>query len=501
MAIFNTFYTWFLRSRVNYINHVIENPVDTQMRVFEDLIATAKNTEWGKKYQYNSIQNIEDLKERVPVHNYDGMKPWIERMMNGEQNILWPSDIRWFAKSSGTTSDKSKFIPVSFESLENCHIKAARDLLSIYCNNFPDTKIFSGKGLVMGGSHQINSFNENTSYGDLSAVLMQNLPFWVHFIRTPQLDIALLSDWEEKLEKMANETIVEDVTNISGVPTWTIILFNRVLEITGKKYIDEVWPNLELYVHGGVSFTPYRNQFKQFFRNPINYLETYNASEGFFGLQNDPNSEELLLMLDYGIYYEFMPMSEYGKDFPETKTLDQVVLGEIYALVISTNSGLCRYIVGDTVKFTSLQPFKFLITGRTKHFINAFGEELMIENAEKALFETCLLTNANIKDYTAAPIYFDNHQKPTHEWLIEFNQEPSDIYKFTEILDLQLQKTNSDYEAKRHKDIAMQMPKVNIVKKGVFNEWLKTKGKLGGQHKIPRLSNDRVVIEEILELL
>lgn len=501
MAIFNTFYTWFLRSRVNYINHVIENPVDTQMRVFEDLIATAKNTEWGKKYQYNSIQNIEDLKERVPVHNYDGMKPWIERMMNGEQNILWPSDIRWFAKSSGTTSDKSKFIPVSFESLENCHIKAARDLLSIYCNNFPDTKIFSGKGLVMGGSHQINSFNENTSYGDLSAVLMQNLPFWVHFIRTPQLDIALLSDWEEKLEKMANETIVEDVTNISGVPTWTIILFNRVLEITGKKYIDEVWPNLELYVHGGVSFTPYRNQFKQFFRKPINYLETYNASEGFFGLQNDPNSEELLLMLDYGIYYEFMPMSEYGKDFPETKTLDQVILGEIYALVISTNSGLCRYIVGDTIKFTSLHPFKFLITGRTKHFINAFGEELMIENAEKALFETCLLTNANIKDYTAAPIYFDNHQKPTHEWLIEFNQEPSDIYKFTEILDLQLQKTNSDYEAKRHKDIAMQMPKVNIVKKGVFNEWLKTKGKLGGQHKIPRLSNDRVVIEEILELL
>lgn len=501
MAIFNTFYSWFLRSRIDYIQHVMDHPIDTQSRVFEELIRSAKNTEWGKLHQYSSIAHLRDLKERVPVNNYDQLKPWIERMMQGEQNILWPSDIRWFAKSSGTTSDKSKFIPVSFESLENCHIKAARDLLSIYCHNNPDSNMFSGKGLVMGGSHQINSFNENTSYGDLSAVLMQNLPFWVHFIRTPQLDVALLSDWEEKLEKMAIETMNEDVTNLSGVPTWTIILINRILEISGKKYIDEVWPNLELYIHGGVSFTPYRKRFKELFSKPIHLLETYNASEGFFGLQNDPNSQELLLMLDYGILYEFMPMTEYGKEYPKTLDLEEVCIDENYALVITTNSGLCRYLVGDTIKFTSLQPFKFLITGRTRHFINAFGEELMIENAEKALSAACLVTNAGIRDYTAAPVYFGDTQKPTHEWLIEFDQAPSDMKEFIRLLDLNLQEANSDYESKRYKDIAMQLPKVQAVGVGTFNKWLKTKGKLGGQHKVPRLCNDRMIIDEILGLL
>lgn len=501
MSIFNTFYSWFLRSRMDYIKHITEHPEETQEKVFDHLIEKARHTAWGTAHHYQSITSLSDLKQRVPVHNYDGLKPWIERMMAGEQNILWPSDIRWFAKSSGTTSDKSKFIPVSFESLEDCHINAARDILSIYCDRNPETKMFSGKGLVMGGSHQINSFNENTSYGDLSAVIMQNLPFWVHFIRTPQLDVALMSDWEEKLEKMARETMQEDVTNLSGVPTWTIILIKRILEISGKKYINEIWPNLELYIHGGVSFTPYREQFAKLISRPIHYLETYNASEGFFGIQYSAEAPDLLLMPDYGIFYEFMPMSEYGKEYPDTISLGSIELGVIYAPVITTNSGLCRYIVGDTIRFTSKQPYTFVITGRTKHFINAFGEELMIDDAEKALATACLEFDAEVRDYTAAPVYFSETEKPTHEWIIEFAKHPSSLEGFSNKLDEALMNSNSDYEAKRYKDMAMQKPLVKSVSEGTFSRWLKKQGKLGGQHKVPRLSNDRKIVDDILGMI
>jgi hypothetical protein len=486
---------------MDYIQHITEHPEETQEKVFDHLINKARHTAWGLTHQYQSVNTIRDLQHRVPVQQYDVLKPWIERMMAGEQNILWPSDIRWFAKSSGTTSDKSKFIPVSFESLEDCHINAAKDILSIYCDQNPETNLFSGKGLVMGGSHQINSFNESTSYGDLSAVIMQNLPFWVHFIRTPQLDVALMSDWEEKLEKMARETMLEDVTNLSGVPTWTIILIKRILEISGKRYIDEVWPNLELYIHGGVSFTPYREQFSKLTSRPIHYLETYNASEGFFGIQYQQNAPDLLLMTDYGIFYEFMPMTEFGKENPKTLILGEVAVGILYAPVITTNSGLCRYLVGDVIKFTRTKPYTFVITGRTKHFINAFGEELMVDDTEKALSSACLTFDAEVRDYTAAPIYFSDTEKPTHQWLIEFSKHPSDFEGFCVMLDLELQKNNSDYEAKRYKNMAMQPPKIQSVPEGTFNRWLKNEGKLGGQHKVPRLSNDRSIVEAILTFI
>ncbi|MSQ79999.1 MAG: GH3 auxin-responsive promoter family protein [Flavobacteriaceae bacterium] len=500
MSIFNTVYSWYLRARYDEVMHTMEHPHEVQQRLWEGLRDKMAYTAWGQEYDFKSIRNIYDFRNRIPVQNYDQLKPWIDRMMKGEQNVLWPSEIRWFAKSSGTTSDKSKFIPVSYENLEECHLKAARDLLSIYCASNPDTKIFSGKGLVMGGSHQLNHLHQGSYYGDLSAVLMQNLPFWVHFIRTPELSVALMPDWEVKLEKMAKQTSEQDVTNLSGVPTWTLVLIERIFQLTGKKDLHDVWPNLELYVHGGVSFTPYRERFASLFKNNVNYLETYNASEGFFGMQHGPETD-LMLLLDNGTFYEFMPMSEYGKDYPETKQLYEVDTKENYALVITTNSGLCRYILGDTIKFTSLKPYKFRISGRTRHYINAFGEEIIIENAEKALVNACAKTGATIRDYTAAPIYFDENQKPTHEWLIEFEQPPENLALFTTELDNGLKEANSDYEAKRYKDLAMQLPKVQAVQAGTFQRWLKAKGKLGGQHKVPRLSNDRTVLEEVLAVM
>lgn len=502
VSLFNTFYSWYLRSRFDQIHQVLENPEETQQRTLSQLLQKMRYTAWGKHYELNSIQHIGQLKERIPVQNYEQIKPWIDRMMKGEQQVLWPGEIRWFAKSSGTTSDKSKFIPVSFESLEECHLRAARDILTVYCQSNPETRIFSGKGLVMGGSHQVNNMSPNIFYGDLSAVLMQNLPFWVHFIRTPDLSIALLSDWEEKIEKMARQTMQEDVTSISGVPTWTLVLIERLFELSGKKDLKDIWPNLELYIHGGVSFTPYRERFQQLFPHSggIHFLETYNASEGFFGVQMDPHSPHLSLMMDYGIYYEFMPMSEYGKEFPGTLTLSEVKTGENYALVITTNSGLCRYLVGDTIRFQTLKPYTFTISGRTKHFINAFGEEVIIENAEAALAQACLQTGAVIRDYTAAPIYFSEQRQPGHEWAIEFDKAPEQLSTFIQVLDLTLQKVNSDYEAKRFKDMAMQLPTVHAVKSGTFHEWLKRKGKLGGQHKVPRLCNDRHLMDELLPI-
>lgn len=501
MAILNTFFSWYFRKRLPQVEFFMQNPHEVQENQLMELLSTAANTEWGKKYDFRSIANPEQYKQRIPISNYENLKPFIERNMQGEQNILWPTEIKWFAKSSGTTADKSKFIPVSFEGMDKCHFTAGRDVLSLYCNQRENTQIFDGKGLVIGGSHQVNKMNEEAFYGDLSAVIMQNLPFWVHYLRTPELSIALMNDWEYKLEKMANATVNENVTNISGVPTWAIVLINRLFEMTGKNDLTEIWPNLELFAHGGVSFTPYRQQFKKLISSSnMSYMETYNASEGFFGIQDDMSRDDMLLMLDYGMYYEFMPMSEYGKEFPDAVPLSQVKEGENYALIISNNSGLWRYLIGDTIKFTDIKNFRFKVTGRTKHFINAFGEELIVENADSALAEACRILNVEVSDYTAAPVYLNDQGKGSHEWLIEFDKAPDNMQQFSEELDKALKATNSDYEAKRQKDIALQMPVVRILPKGTFHQWLKSKGKLGGQHKVPRLSNNREYVEGILEL-
>jgi hypothetical protein len=467
-----------------------------------NLISSAQNTEWGKQYDYKSILTVAQFKDRVPLQNYDTLKPYIERMLKGEQNILWPSEIKWFAKSSGTTSDRSKFIPVSEEALGECHFKGGKDMISIYCNNRPDTQMFTGKGLVLGGSHQINQLCDDIHFGDLSAVLIKNLPMWAEYYRTPDISIALMGNYEEKMDKMAEATIKENVTNIAGVPTWTIVLAKKILDITGKNNLLEVWPNLELYFHGAVSFAPYRDQFKELIPSPqMYYLETYNASEGFFGIQDQDDTEELLLMLDYGIYYEFLPLENLGEEHPKTLSLDQVALHKNYAIIISTNAGLWRYLIGDTIQFTSTYPFRIKITGRTKHFINAFGEEVIIDNAEQALAKACAATSAKVRDYTACPIYFKGKDAGGHEWIIEFESPPKDLELFIDVMDETLREINSDYDAKRFKNMALNRPKVHNAPANTFYKWLKSKGKLGGQHKVPRLANDRRYVDEILTLL
>ena len=502
MTLVNSIFTWIMKKRMHQIELFIKYPYDVQDEWFQTLISTAENTEWGKKYGYESIITQEQFKARVPIQTYDTLKPYIEKMLKGEHNILWPSEIKWFAKSSGTTNDRSKFIPVSEESMEECHFKGGKDLLSLYCNNRPDTKIFTGKCLVLGGSHQINQLNADSSFGDLSAVLIKNLPFWAEFYRTPEMSITLMDNFEEKIEKMARATIDVNVTNISGVPTWNIVLAKRILEITGKDNLLEVWPNLEFYFHGAVNFKPYREQFKKLIpSDSMYYLETYNASEGFFGIQDQPNSEEMLLMLDYGIYYEFLPMEDINKENPKTLGLDEVQLNKNYALIISTNAGLWRYMIGDTIKFTSLTPHRIQITGRTKHFINAFGEELIIDNAEKGLLKACAETGAIIRDYTACPIYFEGNNAGGHEWIIEFENKPDNLERFTDVMDQTLREINSDYDAKRYKDMALARPKLHLAPDGTFYEWMKSRGKLGGQHKVPRLANDRAYVDEILKLL
>ncbi|MFN8407205.1 MAG: GH3 auxin-responsive promoter family protein [Sphingobacteriaceae bacterium] len=501
MTLVNSFFTWIMKKRMHQIELFVKYPHEVQEEWFQKLITAAKYTEWGKQYDYSSLANQQRFKERVPLQDYDSLKPYINRMLRGEQNVLWPSEVKWFAKSSGTTSDRSKFIPVSEESLEECHFKGGKDLLSIYCHNRPNTKIFTGKCLVLGGSHHINQLNTDSWYGDLSAILIKNLPFWAEFYRTPDLSITLLDNFEEKVEKMARATIDVNVTNISGVPTWNLVLAKRILEITGKKHLLEVWPHLEFYSHGAVSFKPYREQFKKLIpSDTMYYLETYNASEGFFGIQDQPNSEEMLLMLDYGIYYEFIPMEDFGKENPASLNLNQVKLDQNYAIVISTNAGLWRYIIGDTIRFTSLSPFRIQITGRTKHFINAFGEELIVDNAEKALVKACEQTQASIGEYTACPIYFGENQPGGHEWVIEFEQQPNSLGNFTEVFDQTLKEINSDYEAKRFNNMAMQRPLIHSVPKGTFFNWMKKRGKLGGQHKVPRLFNERTYVDDILAL-
>jgi len=504
MKILNPAIRSYIKLRWSYIDQFFHNPTNTQIQTFNDLISSGQFTEFGKKHGFARINNYKEYKKNVPIHTYEDLYPYIKKMMDGEKNVLWPSTIEWFAKSSGTTSDKSKFIPVSNESIEENHFRGIRDVLALYFKNFPQSEFMSGKALLMGGSHKVHEVNDDVSYGDLSAVLLQNMLSWQNMIRTPGLDIALLEDWEEKLEKMAEVTIQEDVRYLAGVPTWTLVLLNKIKENTGETDLHKIWPNLELYIHGGVNFAPYREQFASFFPNKkVNTVDTYNASEGFISGQDiiGHGDNSMLLLLKHGIFYEFMPMEEVGKTNPHTLQLEEVELDTNYALVITTNSGMWRYMLGDTIAFTSLHPFRIKVTGRTKHFINAFGEEVMIENTDHAITMACQKTNAQLHDYTAAPIYFGNEQKGGHEWLIEANLTEEKQQEFVEILDREIQNVNSDYEAKRHKDLALQMPKVTFVKAGTFQSWLKSKNKLGGQHKIPRLSNDRIIIEQLLEFV
>jgi hypothetical protein len=491
-----------MKKRIHDIDLFRKYPHEVQLELFQDLISTAKSTEWGKKYGYGDSLSVREFQERVPISAYEDLYPNIERMMKGEQNVLWPSKIEWFAKSSGTTNARSKYIPVSPESLEDCHYKGGKDMLSIYVNLYPDTKLFTGKGLSIGGSHRPSEFNAKVNCGDVSAVIMQNLPIWAEAMRTPPLKVALMDKWEEKIEKMVEVTVKENVTSLSGVPTWTFVLLKRILEVTGKSNILEVWPNLELFTHGAVAFGPYRQLFKELIpSSQMNYLEVYNASEGFFGIQDQAGTEdEMLLMLDYGVYYEFIPMDQLEEEHPKTLTLDQVELGKNYALVISTNAGLWRYKIGDTVRFTNLSPYRIKISGRTKHYINAFGEEVIVENADVAITAACEATEAIISNFTAAPIYLENDKRGGHEWLIEFEKEPNDLKRFTQVLDEKLREVNSDYDAKRQNDIALQEPLVHAAPTGTFLNWLSHKGKLGGQNKVPRLSNTREYLEEIMEV-
>lgn len=485
------------RLRLWSIEQWLNDPVSTQFSVWQDLVAAGQYTEFGRLFRFSEIQSLDEYKKRVPIQDYDSLKPYIERMMHGEENVLWNTPINWFAKSSGTTSDKSKFIPVSEESLKENHYKASKDVLAFYYVSHPESDLLTGKGLIIGGSHQINSLNEDVHYGDLSAVVLQNSPFWSSWMRTPDLSIALMDEWESKIEKLAHATLSENVTSMAGVPTWLIVLLRRILEITGKSTIKEVWPSLELYLHGGVSFVPYKQQFETLIGKPINYLEMYNASEGFFAGQDDIDKEGMLLMCDHGIFYEFMPVTESQKDQPETIQLNKVELGKNYALVITTNGGLWRYLIGDTIQFTSLDPFRIKVSGRLKHYINAFGEEVIVDNTDQAIAVASEKANAVVNDYTAAPVYFSDGNNGAHEWLIEFEKEPQDLQQFVRELDAALKSINSDYEAKRHKDIALRMPVVQAVPKNTFSNWLNSKGKLGGQHKVPRLSNDRKFIDEI----
>jgi hypothetical protein len=505
--IFTTLANLFFRQRIRRIDQFRLFPHDVQAQQFQGLIQSAKNTEWGKLYDYSSIKNPEQFRQRVPVSTYEQLYPYIERMLRGEQNVLWSSHIDKFSKSSGTTNARSKFIPVSNEALKECNYRGGQDMLALYIDNYPDTKVLSGKTLSIGGSLSPNHLNPNSYYGDVSAVLMKNLPFWAEYLRTPSLKTALMDKWEEKIEAMARETLRQNVTSMAGVPTWTVVLLQRILEITGKSNICEVWENLEVFFHGAVAFHPYRQLFKQLIpSDKMHYLEVYNASEGFFALQDQKNSDEMLLLLDYGVYFEFLPVEEWDKEQPKAIGLDQVELGKTYAVLISTNAGLWRYNIGDTVKFTNISPYRIKIAGRTKHFINAFGEEVMVENAEIAITKACEATNAIINNFTAAPIYLSSdkngsYNRGGHEWVIEFEKRPDNLTAFTQILDETLRQVNADYDAKRYQDIALVAPLVHVAPKGTFFEWLKRKNKLGGQNKVPRLSNSREHIEEILALM
>jgi len=489
-----------MQQRINKITEFCENPIKAQEKVFDFLISKGKNTAFGEEHSFQKIDDYAHFSKNIPIRTYEEFSIFIERARNGEQNVLWPGKINWFAKSSGTTNAQSKFIPVTQESLEDCHFKGGKDMLSLYGNNFPFSDIYNGKGLMLGGSIN-DSENGNYKDGDLSAILLHEFPFWVNYHRIPDIDTALMSEWEEKLERIAQQAVHANITNLTGVPSWMLILLRRVLAISGKKNISEVWPNLELYMHGGVNFEPYKAQFKTLIPSEkMNYLEGYNASEGFIGIQDKNPSKGLLLMLDYGIFYEFIPIINYKKGMLEAIPLKEVQLNIDYVLVISTNGGLWRYLIGDVIRFTTLSPFRIKIIGRTKSFLNAFGEELVVENTDKALLAACNVCTASIKDYTVSPIFIDD-SSGGHQWFIEFSKEPEDIEFFKQELDKNLKALNSDYAAKRTKNLILNPPEIILIQNNEFYTWLKQNNRLGGQYKVPRLNNDRTITDEILALL
>ena len=500
IPIINTVASWLLKKRLHQIEFFLKYPIEVQDELLMGLVVFAKDTEMGKNYDFSSIQNYTDFASRVPITNYEGMEHLIDQSRRGSANLFWPTPIKWFAKSSGTTNAKSKFIPVSQESLEDCHYKSSKDLLSIYLNNNENSQLFTGKSLRLGGSKELYE-SHGSVFGDLSAILIDNMPFWAEFSSTPSNKVSLMPDWNTKLAAVIEETSKENVTSMAGVPSWMLVLLNELLDTTGNDHLFQVWDQLEVYFHGGVSFSPYKEQFKKLLpRKSFNYYEIYNASEGFFAIQDRNKASDLMLMLDYGIFYEFIPMNAYGKEEEYAIPLSEVTLHTNYAIVITTNAGLWRYKVGDTVRFTSLSPYRIKITGRTRHHINVFGEELIIENAEEALKIVCKKTNAEIIEYTAAPIFMKGKEKGGHEWLIEFRTPPEDLGHFTALLDNALKSLNSDYEAKRYNNMTLNEPIVHKARVGQFHDWLAVKGKLGGQHKIPRLSNSRQYLEELMAL-
>ena len=491
----------YFQPRRRELERYINKGEEMQHEILQYLVKRGKDTEYGRKYLFSTINNYNDFAQNIPLNTYEELKGYIDRMRHGERNILWPGQVKWYAKSSGTTNDKSKFIPITHEGLQNVHYQGGKDVLAYYLSNNPNSKLFSGKGLILGGSHSPNYNFSNSLVGDLSAILIENINPLANLVRVPSKEVALLSDFEVKRDRMAKEVISQNVTNISGVPSWMLSVLVRVMELSGKKHLQEVWPNLEVFFHGGIAFTPYREQYEQLItKQDMHYMETYNASEGFFGIQDDPNDKSMLLTLDYGVYYEFLPMDEFENEKPNIVPLEGVEVGRSYAMIISTVCGLWRYEIGDTIQFTSVRPYKFVITGRTKYFINAFGEELIMDNAEKGIEAACKATGAQISDYTAAPIFMDSNAKCRHQWLIEFTKMPDSISDFERILDSKLQEINSDYEAKRFHDVTLQQLEVVVARKNLFNDWLKSKGKLGGQHKIPRLSNSRKNIDEMLAM-
>lgn len=496
--------SWILKRRMNQIESFLKYPHEVQQAHLEMLIEKARPTAWGKTYGFADLEKLDTFRERVPISSYEELFPWIDRALKGESDVLWPGKVLWFSKSSGTTNDKSKYIPVTDAALEGCHFKAGQDALSFYFNARPESKLFTGKALSVGGSLSQNPYHSAAQIGDVSAVITENLPRFFELMRAPSKEVALMANWEPKIEAMVNEIMHEDITSIAGVPTWTLVLIRRTFEKLGitSGNLLEVWPNLELFMHGGVNFDPYRQQFKDLIpSDQMVYQDCYNASEGFFAVQNEFDRKDMLLLLDYGIFYEFIPVENLDEDHPKTYVLGEVELGRNYAMVISTNAGLWRYLIGDTITFTSLSPYKIKVTGRTKQFINAFGEELMVGNAEVAITAACKETGAVVKDYTAGPMYFEGDAKGSHEWLIEFEQQPDSVDHFRDVLDQTLQQVNSDYQAKRTKNMALVAPKIQALPTGTFHRWMKQRGKLGGQHKVPRLANDRRFIEEIQALL
>ncbi|XCI74790.1 MAG: GH3 auxin-responsive promoter family protein [Flavobacteriales bacterium] len=497
-TLMNSIYEFFVKRRLDQMQPFIDHPVEVQNRLMLDLVYTARDTQIGRKYGFREIKKYEDFASRLPLCKYEDLCPSIERMRRGEADVLWPGKVRWFAKSSATTNAKSKYIPITESCLDKCHYKAGKDMFAIYAHNHPDTKFFAGKNLRLGGSYRL--YDYGTLYGDVSSILVEHLPLWAEWRGTPSKKVVLMSDWESKLKAIVLEVVKQDVRSLVGVPSWMLVLLSKVMETSQKKYIDEVWPNLEVFFHGGVSFKPYIEQYKNIFRKDINYYDTYNASEGFFAIQDQKHSKELLLLLNHGIFYEFIPMEELDSEFPPVLPIEKAQLNLNYAMVISTNTGLWRYIIGDTVKFTHLLPYRIIISGRTKHFINTFGEELIVENADEALSKACKGTDSIVREYTAGPIYMTERSSGAHEWIIEFEKIPTDMSVFCDILDSTLQSLNSDYEVKRYNNMILLPPMIRIARKGLFYDWFKSCCKLGGQNKVPRLANDRTYLDILLQM-